>query len=117
MAAMSAACGGALRSRLATNALLNILAGASSALFAFVVPALLAARISAVELSIWSIMLQTAVYTTPFTLGIQGVLSRHVALHAERRDGRGMRHTMAAALRRPRRRCGPLPGARLLVAR
>lgn len=88
-----------MRSRLAANAVLNVLAGASGALFAFVVPAFLAGRVSPVELSIWSIMLQTAVYTTPFTLGIQGVLSRHVALHAERQDAEGMRRTLGAAFR------------------
>lgn len=88
-----------MKSRLAANAVLNVLTGASGALFAFVVPVLLAGRISALELSIWSIMLQTAVYTAPFTLGIQGVLSRHVALHAERHDSDGLRRTMGAALR------------------
>jgi O-antigen/teichoic acid export membrane protein len=88
-----------VKSRLAANAVLNVLAGSAGALFAFVVPALLAGRISAVELSIWSILLQTAVYTAPFTLGIQGVLSRHVALHAERRDPEAMRRTMGAAFR------------------
>lgn len=88
-----------MRSRLAANAVLNVLAGASGALFAFFVPALLAGRIASVDLSIWSIVLQTAAYVAPFALGIQGVLARQIALHAERSEHAGVHHTMDAAFR------------------
>lgn len=86
-----------MKSRLAINAGLNVLAGASGALFAFLVPILLARRISSPELSIWTIVLQTTAYATPFALGIQGVLARHVAVHSQRRDAAAIHATIGTA--------------------
>lgn len=67
--------------RLAANAALNLVAGLSTAVFAFAVPVALAHRLTPAELSVWSIVLQASAYVAPFTLGIQSVMSRVVAVN------------------------------------
>jgi O-antigen/teichoic acid export membrane protein len=73
-----------LNIRVLYNAGLNVLAGLSSALFAVAVPILLAPKITPTALVVWSIIMMPAAYTAVFTLGIQSVVARRVALaHAE----------------------------------
>jgi O-antigen/teichoic acid export membrane protein len=72
--------GDAVRIRLVRNAALNVVSGGSAAVFTIVLPVLLASTLSPVALSVWTVVLQPAAYTALFTLGIQSVIARHVAM-------------------------------------
>jgi O-antigen/teichoic acid export membrane protein len=88
-----------LNIRVLYNAGLNVLAGVSSALFSVAVPMLLAPRLTPVALVIWSIIMMPAAYTAVFTLGIQSVVARRVAVARAEGELSMLHATVAAALR------------------
>lgn len=83
--------------KLLSNAALNVVAGASAAAFMIVVPALVSNRVSAEGLSAWAVIMQPLAYVAPFTLGIQSVVARGVAVHLAKDDPGQMRRVVASA--------------------
>jgi len=89
--------GSRLTSKLLSNAALNVIAGASAAAFLILVPALVSNKVSAEALSAWAVIMQPLAYVAPFTLGIQSVVARNVAVQLARDDPGEMHRVVAAA--------------------
>lgn len=91
--------GSRLPSKLLSNAMLNVAAGASSAAFLILVPVLVSNKVSPQALSAWAVIMQPLAYVAPFTLGIQSVVARNVAMQSARNDPREMHHVVNLATR------------------
>lgn len=90
--------GFSVRNLLIKNAFANVVGGAGSAVFNFLLPALVVKHLGQMEFSVWNLALQVIVYLQLFGFGVQNVIIRFIAHGNELNDVADQRNTIQAGL-------------------